>query len=148
MTGRTGRLSNRKVTGWRISKCSKLHHPRGRQEFHASSIGPYSLVTQQPLGGKAQFGGQRFARNGSVGARGLRSGVTLHEMLTVKSTTLPGLPRCTRRSSARRRQGRAGNPAPNRFSTGDGQREMLFARAQRRTATIEGRRPTSRRRPS
>ena len=43
-------------------------------KIHARSIGPYSLITQQPLGGKAQFGGQRFRRNGSVGARSLRRG--------------------------------------------------------------------------
>ena len=44
----------------------KLHHLVD-DKIHARSTGPYSLVTQQPLGGKAQFGGQRFRRNGSVG---------------------------------------------------------------------------------
>ena len=46
-------------------------------KIHARSIGPYSLITQQPLGGKAQFGGQRFGGMGSMGARSVRRGVHL-----------------------------------------------------------------------
>ena len=64
--GRTGEPFDRKVTvGYKY--VLKLHHLVD-DKIHARSIGPYSLVTQQPLGGKAQFGGQRFRRNGGVGA--------------------------------------------------------------------------------
>ena len=67
----------------------KLHHLVD-DKMHARSTGPYSLVTQQPLGGKAQFGGQRFGGNGSVGAGSLRCLYTLQEMLTVKSDDITG----------------------------------------------------------
>jgi DNA-directed RNA polymerase subunit beta len=59
-------------------------------KIHARSIGPYSLVTQQPLAGKAQFGGQRFGENGGVGAGGLRRAHLLQEMLTCKSDDVNG----------------------------------------------------------
>jgi DNA-directed RNA polymerase subunit beta len=49
----------------------KLHHLVD-DKIHARSTGPYSMITQQPLGGKAQFGGQRFRRDGGLGPRGLR----------------------------------------------------------------------------
>ena len=67
--GRTGEVFDRPVTVGYIYML-KLHHLVD-DKIHARSIGPYSLVTQQPLGGKAQFGGQRFWGNGSLGARGL-----------------------------------------------------------------------------
>jgi len=68
--GRTGESFTRQVTVGYIYML-KLNHLVD-DKIHARSIGPYSLVTQQPLGGKAQFGGQRFGENGSLGARSLR----------------------------------------------------------------------------
>ena len=59
-------------------------------KIHARSIGPYSLVTQQPLGGKAQFGGQRFGEMEVWALEAYGSAYTLQEMLTVKSDDVPG----------------------------------------------------------
>lgn len=71
--GRTGEAFHRQVTvGYKY--VLKLHHLVD-DKIHARSIGPYSLVTQQPLGGKAQFGGQPFRRDGGLGASGLRCGL-------------------------------------------------------------------------
>ncbi len=67
--GRTGEPFKRPVTVGCMYML-KLHHLVA-DKIHARSIGPYSLVTQQPLGGKAQFGGQRLGENGSLGARGI-----------------------------------------------------------------------------
>jgi DNA-directed RNA polymerase subunit beta len=68
--GRTGDQFERPTTVGYMHVL-KLHHLVD-DKMHARSTGPYSLVTQQPLGGKAQFGGQRFGRNGSVGTGSLR----------------------------------------------------------------------------
>jgi DNA-directed RNA polymerase subunit beta len=59
-------------------------------KIHARSIGPYSLVTQQPLGGKAQFGGQRFGEMEVWALEAYGAAFTLQEMLTVKSDDVPG----------------------------------------------------------
>jgi DNA-directed RNA polymerase subunit beta len=59
-------------------------------KIHARSIGPYSLVTQQPLGGKAQFGGQRFGEMEVWALEAYGAAYTLQEMLTVKSDDVPG----------------------------------------------------------
>ncbi len=67
----------------------KLHHLVD-DKVHARSIGPYSLVTQQPLGGKAQFGGQRFGEMEVWALEGYGAAYTLHEMLTVKSDDVTG----------------------------------------------------------
>ena len=67
--GRTGETFDRKVTVGYIYML-KLHHLVD-DKIHARSIGPYSLVTQQPLGGKAQFGGPALRRNGGLGAAGV-----------------------------------------------------------------------------
>ncbi|WP_035586566.1 DNA-directed RNA polymerase subunit beta [Hippea jasoniae] len=67
----------------------KLHHLVD-DKVHARSIGPYSLVTQQPLGGKAQFGGQRFGEMEVWALEGYGAAYTLHEMLTVKSDDVVG----------------------------------------------------------
>jgi DNA-directed RNA polymerase subunit beta len=68
--GGTGEKFHQKVTvGY--TYMFKLHHMVD-DKMHARSIGPYSLITQQPLGGKAQFGGQTFRGNGSMGNRSIR----------------------------------------------------------------------------
>src|SRR5438270_6842083 len=81
--GRTGEPFDRKVTVGYIYML-KLHHLVD-DKIHARSIGPYSLVTQQPLGGKSQFGGQRFGEMEVWGLEAYGDAYTLQEMLTVKS---------------------------------------------------------------
>ena len=67
----------------------KLHHLVD-EKIHARSIGPYSLVTQQPLGGKAQFGGQRFGEMEVWALEAYGAAYTLQELLTVKSDDVHG----------------------------------------------------------
>jgi DNA-directed RNA polymerase subunit beta len=67
----------------------KLEH-LADEKIHARSIGPYSLVTQQPLGGKAQFGGQRFGEMEVWALQAYGAAYTLQEMLTVKSDDVAG----------------------------------------------------------
>jgi DNA-directed RNA polymerase subunit beta len=86
--GRTGEQFDRKVTVGYIYML-KLHHLVD-DKIHARSIGPYSLVTQQPLGGKAQFGGQRFGEMEVWALEAYGSAYTLQEMLTVKSDDVSG----------------------------------------------------------
>ncbi|MEE8271337.1 MAG: DNA-directed RNA polymerase subunit beta, partial [Alphaproteobacteria bacterium] len=86
--GRTGEPFNRKVTVGYIYML-KLHHLVD-DKIHARSIGPYSLVTQQPLGGKAQFGGQRFGEMEVWALEAYGAAYTLQEMLTVKSDDVSG----------------------------------------------------------
>ncbi len=86
--GRTGEYFDRKVTVGYIYML-KLHHLVD-DKIHARSIGPYSLVTQQPLGGKAQFGGQRFGEMEVWALEAYGAAYTLQEMLTVKSDDVSG----------------------------------------------------------
>ena len=86
--GRTGEKFNRQVTVGYIYML-KLHHLVD-DKIHARSIGPYSLVTQQPLGGKAQFGGQRFGEMEVWALEAYGASYTLQEMLTVKSDDVSG----------------------------------------------------------
>ncbi|MFL5197693.1 MAG: DNA-directed RNA polymerase subunit beta, partial [Microvirga sp.] len=86
--GRTGTPFDRKVTVGYIYML-KLHHLVD-DKIHARSIGPYSLVTQQPLGGKAQFGGQRFGEMEVWALQAYGAAYTLQEMLTVKSDDVAG----------------------------------------------------------
>ncbi|MBU0863678.1 MAG: DNA-directed RNA polymerase subunit beta [Alphaproteobacteria bacterium] len=86
--GRTGDVFDRKVTVGYIYML-KLHHLVD-DKIHARSIGPYSLVTQQPLGGKAQFGGQRFGEMEVWALEAYGAAYTLQEMLTVKSDDVAG----------------------------------------------------------
>ena len=86
--GRTGLLFDRKVTvGYKY--ILKLHHLVD-DKIHARSVGPYSLITQQPLGGKAQFGGQRFGEMEVWALEGYGASHILREMLTVKSDDVKG----------------------------------------------------------
>ncbi len=86
--GRTGEKFARDVTVGYIYML-KLHHLVD-DKIHARSIGPYSLVTQQPLGGKAQFGGQRFGEMEVWALQAYGAAYTLQEMLTVKSDDVAG----------------------------------------------------------
>ena len=88
MDGRTGELFDRPVTVGYMHML-KLHHLVD-DKMHARSTGPYSLVTQQPLGGKAQFGGQRFGEMEVWALEAYGAAYTLQEMLTVKSDDVGG----------------------------------------------------------
>jgi DNA-directed RNA polymerase subunit beta len=86
--GRTGEAFDRQVTVGYMHVL-KLHHLVD-DKMHARSTGPYSLVTQQPLGGKAQFGGQRFGEMEVWALEAYGAAYTLQEMLTVKSDDITG----------------------------------------------------------
>jgi DNA-directed RNA polymerase subunit beta len=86
--GQSGEPFKRQVTVGYIYML-KLHHLVD-DKIHARSIGPYSLVTQQPLGGKAQFGGQRFGEMEVWALEAYGAAYTLQEMLTVKSDDVAG----------------------------------------------------------
>jgi len=86
--GRTGESFNEKVTvGYMYMM--KLNHMVD-DKIHQRSIGPYSLVTQQPLGGRAQFGGQRFGEMEVWALEAYGAAHTLQEILTIKSDDVPG----------------------------------------------------------
>jgi DNA-directed RNA polymerase subunit beta len=86
--GRTGDAFDRKITVGHMYML-KLNHLVD-DKMHARSTGPYSLVTQQPLGGKAQFGGQRFGEMEVWALEAYGAAYTLQEMLTVKSDDVNG----------------------------------------------------------
>ena len=86
--GRTGEYFDREVTVGYIYML-KLHH-LVEDKIHARSTGPYSLVTQQPLGGKAQFGGQRFGEMEVWALEAYGASHILQEILTVKSDDIVG----------------------------------------------------------
>jgi len=86
--GRTGEMFDRPVTVGYMYML-KLNHLVD-DKMHARSTGPYSLVTQQPLGGKAQFGGQRFGEMEVWALEAYGASYTLQEMLTVKSDDVNG----------------------------------------------------------
>lgn len=86
--GRTGEPFDRPVTVG-VMYMLKLHHLVD-DKIHARSIGPYSLVTQQPLGGKAQFGGQRLGEMEVWAMEAYGAAYTLQEFLTVKSDDVAG----------------------------------------------------------
>ena len=86
--GKTGLPYDNKITvGYKYML--KLNH-MVEDKIHQRSIGPYSLITQQPLGGKAQFGGQRFGEMEVWALEGYGAAHTLQEMLTIKSDDVPG----------------------------------------------------------
>ena len=86
--GRTGEAFNDKVTVG-ITYIMKLNH-LVEDKIHMRSVGPYSLITQQPLGGKAQFGGQRFGEMEVWALEGYGASHTLQEMITIKSDDVTG----------------------------------------------------------
>ncbi|MGB2629967.1 MAG: DNA-directed RNA polymerase subunit beta [Candidatus Omnitrophota bacterium] len=86
--GFTGKLFDQKVTVGYIYMMKLIH--LADDKMHARSIGPYSLVTQQPLGGKAQFGGQRFGEMEVWALEAYGAAYTLQELLTVKSDDVAG----------------------------------------------------------
>ena len=86
--GRTGEPFDKPITVG-VMYMLKLHHLVD-DKIHARSTGPYSLVTQQPLGGKAQFGGQRFGEMEVWALEAYGAAYTLQEMLTVKSDDVVG----------------------------------------------------------
>jgi len=86
--GRTGELFPRKITVG-VKYILKLHHIAD-EKVHARSTGPYTLVTQQPLGGKAQMGGQRFGEMEVWALEAHGTPYALQEMLTIKSDDVKG----------------------------------------------------------
>lgn len=88
VNGRTGEYFDKKSTVG-VMYVMKLHHLVD-DKIHMRSIGPYSLITQQPLGGKAQFGGQRFGEMEVWALEGYGAAYTLQEMLTIKSDDVMG----------------------------------------------------------
>jgi len=88
INGKTGEFFDNKSTVG-IMYIMKLHHLVD-DKIHMRSIGPYSLITQQPLGGKAQFGGQRFGEMEVWALEGYGAAYTLQEMLTIKSDDVIG----------------------------------------------------------
>jgi len=86
--GRTGERFDRPVTVGYIYMMKLIHLVEDK--IHARSTGPYSLITQQPLGGKAQFGGQRFGEMEVWALEAYSAAYTLQEMLTVKSDDVVG----------------------------------------------------------
>jgi DNA-directed RNA polymerase subunit beta len=86
--GRTGLVLPEKITVGYIYMMKLIHMVEDK--IHMRSTGPYSLITQQPLGGKAQFGGQRFGEMEVWALEGYGAAYTLQEMLTIKSDDVPG----------------------------------------------------------
>ncbi|OGZ20145.1 MAG: DNA-directed RNA polymerase subunit beta [Candidatus Nealsonbacteria bacterium RIFCSPHIGHO2_01_FULL_43_31] len=86
--GRTGLPFPEKITVGQIYMMKLIHMVEDK--IHMRSTGPYSLITQQPLGGKAQFGGQRFGEMEVWALEGYGAAYTLQEMLTIKSDDVPG----------------------------------------------------------
>jgi DNA-directed RNA polymerase subunit beta len=86
--GKTGMAFDSKITVGYMYVLKLIHMVEDK--IHMRSIGPYSLITQQPLGGKAQFGGQRFGEMEVWALEGYGAAHTLQEMLTIKSDDVPG----------------------------------------------------------
>ena len=106
--GRTGEPLAHEVTVGQVY-VMKLSHLVD-DKIHARSIGPYSLVSQQPLGGKAQFGGQRFGEMEVWALEAYGAAFCLQELLTVKSDDIQGTRQDLRGDRQRRQSARAGYP--------------------------------------
>ena len=110
--GRTGeKFDNRVTVG--IMYYMKLHHLVD-DKIHARSTGPYSLVTQQPLGGKAQFGGQRFGEMEVWALEAYGAAYTLQEILTVKSDDIVGRVKTYEAIVKGHNIPQSGSPSPSR----------------------------------
>ena len=109
--GRTGEQFPSKVTVGYMYYL-KLHHLVD-DKIHARSTGPYSLVTQQPLGGKAQFGGQRFGEMEVWALEAYGAAYTLQEILTVKSDDVRVVSRPTKPSSRASPSRSPASPSPS-----------------------------------
>ena len=136
--GRSGEPFDREVTVGYIYML-KLHHLVD-DKIHARSIGPYSLVTQQPLGGKAQFGGQRFGEMEVWALQAYGAAYTLQEMLTVKSDDVIGRTKVYEAIVKGDDTFEAGIPESFNVLV----KEMRVARPQRRARQRRRRRTTSR----
>lgn len=110
--GRTGEYFDNRITVG-IMYYLKLHHLVD-DKMHARSTGPYSLVTQQPLGGKAQFGGQRFGEMEVWALEAYGAAYTLQEILTVKSDDVVGVLRPMKQSSRARISRSRASQSPSR----------------------------------
>ena len=147
--GQTGEQFKRPVTVGYIYML-KLHHLVD-DKIHARSIGPYSLVTQQPLGGKAQFGGQRFGEMEVWALEAYGAAYTLQEMLTVKSDDVAGRTKVYESHRPRRRHLRGRHPGKlQRAGQGDalpgperGAGKQLTARCRRISRALRGRGPSA-----
>ena len=113
--GRTGEFFDNPVTVGYMYML-KLHHMVD-EKIHARSIGPYSLVTQQPLGGKAQFGGQRFGEMEVWALEAYGASYTLQEMLTVKSDDIVGRVKTFESIVKGENIPEPGIPSPSKFSS-------------------------------
>jgi DNA-directed RNA polymerase subunit beta len=113
--GRSGEPYDQKVTVGYMYILKLLHLVDDK--IHARSTGPYSLVTQQPLGGKAQFGGQRFGEMEVWALEAYGAAYTLQEMLTIKSDDTSVASRPTRRSSRARTSPSPPSRSPSRCSS-------------------------------
>ena len=111
--GRTGEPMDNHVTVGYVYML-KLHHLVD-DKIHARSTGPYSLVTQQPLGGKAQFGGQRFGEMEVWALEAYGAAYTLQELLTVKSDAFRAERRFTNNSSRATAPCRRARRSPSTF---------------------------------
>ncbi|SUB32098.1 DNA-directed RNA polymerase subunit beta [Neisseria gonorrhoeae] len=111
--GRSGEAFDRKVTVG-VMHYLKLHHLVD-EKMHARSTGPYSLVTQQPLGGKAQFGGQRFGEMEVWALEAYGAAYTLQEMLTVKSDDVNGRTKMYETSSKANTKSMPVCPSPSTY---------------------------------
>ncbi len=113
----------------------KLHHLVD-DKIHARSTGPYSMVTQQPLGGKAQFGGQRFGEMEVWALEAYGAAYTLQEMLTIKSDDVVGRVKAYEKPSSRARTSRSrASPSPSRCCSRSCSPLAWTSRISRRTVT-------------
>jgi len=113
--GRTGEPYDEPVAVGQVYILKLLHLVDDK--IHARSTGPYSMITQQPLGGKAQFGGQRFGEMEVWALEAYGAAYALQELLTIKSDDVLAGSRCTRPSSRARTSPSRASRSPSRSSS-------------------------------